>query len=204
MRHRFDSMTGFVLAGGASRRMGRDKAKLLMGNETMLDRAIKQLQRVCRTVAVIGPPKNFGCADVLIYPDEQPGRGPLGGIFTGLLQTRTEYNLFAGCDLPFIDPQFLRYLSKRALTTSADVTVPESRTHTLQPLSAVYRRRALGAIRMTLATGENKVSRFFKRVHCEIVPWNEIARAGFLSCIFDNMNTPREYEAASKVLTASY
>jgi molybdopterin-guanine dinucleotide biosynthesis protein A len=200
MRQRFPSITGFVLAGGASQRMGQDKSKLLVAGEALLQRQIRLLHSVCRSVAVLGPPQSFAGLEVPVFPDERPGRGPLGGLYTGLLQTRTEFNLFLGCDLPFMEASFLRYLCRRALERQADVTVPESRHHEFEPLCAVYRRRALGAVRRSLDSGENKVTRFFSRVRCEMIPWPEVSRAGFSPRIFVNMNTPQDYEEAKRLV----
>ncbi len=203
MRDRFDLITGFVLAGGVSRRMGQPKPKLELGGETMLERQIRLLRMVSRSVAVLGPPGSYLGLAVPIFPDEVPSRGPLGGLYTGLHRTHTEYNLFLGCDLPFMEARFLRFLSQRALESQADVTVPESRDG-YEPLCAVYRRRALGAVRASLMAGENKVSRFFLRVRCRRIFWREIARAGFAPRIFDNMNTPGDYaEAVQRLATTS-
>ncbi len=178
--------------------MGRSKAHLPLGHETMLERQIRLLRSVCRSVAVLGPPEEFSGMAVPVFADEFTGRGPLAGLYTGLLHTHTEYNLFLSCDLPFMGVRFLRYLCGRALEGGADVTVPESREREFHPLCAVYRRRALWAIRASLLAGENKVSRFFWQVRREVVTAREIARAGFGLRIFDNMNTPEDYEAAKR------
>jgi len=191
-------MTGFVLAGGASKRMGRSKAHLLIGHETMIERQIHLLRSVCRSVAVLGPPEAFRGITVPVFADRFPGRGPLAGLFTGLLHSHTEYNLFLGCDLPFMRVGFLRYLCGRALESGADATVPESRAHGFHPLSAVYRRRALWGIRASLLAGQSKVSSFFWRVRCQVLTTGEISRAGFGLRVFDNMNTLEDYEAAKK------
>ena len=211
MPQRLLSVTGFVLAGGLSRRMGRPKAALLLGDETMLARQVRLLKSVSRSVAVAGRPAGFEVleahgirsalgGDVRLLPDELPGRGPLGGIYTGLAWTRTEFNLFLGCDLPFMETRFLRYLAAKALACGADVTVPESADGKLQPLAAVYRRRARAAVKASLESGENKVTRFYADVLCEVVKWPEIAHAGFPQRIFDNMNTPADYENAVRQL----
>ena len=123
----------------------------------MLVRQVRLLTAVSRAVVVVGPSasserlgtviRSLAPTDVSVIPDQLPGRGPLGGIYTGLLHTRTEFSLFLGCDLPFMEDRFLRYLSERAIACGADATVPESVEHRLQPLAAVYRRRALGATR---------------------------------------------------------
>ncbi|MGH9354015.1 MAG: molybdenum cofactor guanylyltransferase [Terriglobia bacterium] len=195
---RFASLTGFVLAGGLSQRMGQPKQNLLLGGEPMLSRQIHLLRSLCGSVGVVGgsPPQNG--EDYFFCDDEWPGRGPLGGIYSGLARTRTEYNLFVGCDMPFLTPLFLRYLSERALAASADVTAPESNGLRVQPLCAVYRRRARAAIRMSLMRGENKTSGFYGRVCCSVIRWRELSRAGFRPEIFTNINTPEDYEAAMK------
>jgi molybdopterin-guanine dinucleotide biosynthesis protein A len=200
MPQRFTSVSGFVLAGGASRRMGEDKSKLVLAGEAMLERQLRLLRSVCRSVAVLGPAGSHPGLDVSVFPDELDGRGPLGGLYTALGRTRTEFNLVLGCDLPFLETGFLRYLCRRALDTQADVTVPESRRGRFEPLCAVYRRRALEAVRRSLESGENKVSRFFSQVRTEVIPWRDLSRAGFSPRIFVNMNTPQDYEAAKKVV----
>jgi molybdopterin-guanine dinucleotide biosynthesis protein A len=181
--------------------MGQDKSKLLLAGERMLQRQIRLLHSVCRSVAVLGPPQNFPGLEVPVFPDERAGRGPLGGLYTGLLHTRTEFNLFLGCDLPFMEASFLRYLCRRALERQADVTVPESHGRGFEPLCAVYRRRALRAVRRRLESGENKVTRAFPRLRCEIVPWQEVSRLGFNPRIFVNMNTPEDYEEAKRLVS---
>jgi molybdopterin-guanine dinucleotide biosynthesis protein A len=193
-------ITGFVLAGGTSRRMGRDKTKLVLGGEKMVERQLHLLGSVCGSVAILGPPKSLNGFEASVLPDELPGRGPLGGLYTGLLWTSTEFNLFLGCDLPFMESSFLQFLCKRALHSRADVTVPMSRGGRFEPLAAVYRRRVLRAIRKSLKAGENKVTGLFLGVRCEAIPWGEIVRAGFGPRIFDNMNTLEDYAAARQIL----
>jgi molybdopterin-guanine dinucleotide biosynthesis protein A len=188
--------------------MGRPKAALVIGGESMLARQVRLLAAVSRVVTVIGPADGSGALattiraltppGVPVIPDEFTERGPLGGIYTGLGNTRTEFNLFLGCDLPFMPVRFLRYLCERALGTLADVTVPESPGHGLQPLIAVYRRRAIPAIHASLERGNNKVASFYPRVRCAVLDWPEIARAGFSSRIFDNINTLDDYECARR------
>ena len=143
MRRRFSEVSGFVLAGGASRRMGVDKATLVLGHETLIGRELRLLRSICRFVAVIGPVSKFSGLDVPVFADEVPGRGPLGGIYTGLRRTRTEFNLFMSCDLPFMESRLLGFLCDRALETEADVTLAQSSDKRLQPLCAVYRRRGV-------------------------------------------------------------
>ncbi len=195
--------------------MGQPKHTLILNGETLLLRQLRLLRSVCRAVAVLGASDAPTYAQALtpeaplrmtgeefemvfgvpVYPDEWLGRGPLAGIYTALLHTRTEYNLIIGCDMPYLSASFLRYLCLRAEASQADVTVPQSRDRRLQPLCAVYRRRARSAVRSSLAQGQNKVSRFYPRVRCEIVGFQEMAQAGFQDYLFSNMNTPSDFEA---------
>lgn len=192
-------VTGFVLAGGASARMGRRKEALILSGETMLERQIRLLGAVCRSVAVVGGLAKAPTG-VLVFADELPGRGPLGGISTGLRRTRAEFNLFLGCDLPFITARFLSYLCERALESRAGVTVPETPGYGYQPLCAVYRRGTRVAIRAALAAGRNKVTSFYPKVSVRRLGWAEVARAGFGLHIFENMNTPPDYDAVRRRL----
>jgi len=200
MCHRISTLSGFVLAGGASHRMGRPKAGLVLGRETLLERQIRLLEVVSRSVAVVGSPAGFAGLAVPVFPDDLPGCGPLGGIYTALRKSRTEFALIVGCDLPFMQVRFLGYLAARALASQADVTVPQSPGGHYEPVCAVYRRRALPAIRASLEAGKCKTSDFFHRVRSQTIPWREIARAGFPPRIFANMNTLAGYEAAKTIL----
>lgn len=200
---RFTNLTGFVLVGGASRRMGRPKETLTIDGESMLERQVRLLRSVARQVAIIGAAG--GCladSNVPFIPDAVAGRGPLGGIYTALLESRTEYNLILGCDLPFVTRRLLTWLALRATADGSDATVPRSRDGRLQPLCAVYRRRALYAIRTRLELGENKLSGFFSMVRCNMIPWRELAEVGFRTYTFDNMNTPEDYEKARRRVEA--
>ena len=209
---RLSGISGFVLAGGPSRRMGSPKAGLMLDGEPMICRQVRLLDRLCGRVAVTGVPignqrasdairEALSRLDVRVIPDQRPGCGPLGGILSGLCESQTEWNLFLACDLPFVPVSFLRYLCRQAFESSAEVTVPESRDGHCQPLCGVYRRSARLAIRRNLDRGEKKVTRFFGSVNCRVVSWAQIAKAGFPAGIFANMNTPEDYEAAIRRLS---
>lgn len=181
--------------------MGCPKAMLRIEGETMLDRQIRVLGSVARQVVVVGGnPEYLTSPDVPMAQDAVLRRGPLAGIYTALLQTRTDFNLVLASDLPFVSRRLLRYLAARAVAAGSDVTIPRSREGRFQPLCAVYRRRALYAIRISLASGQNKLSSFFPRVRCQAVPWRDLARAGFQPSVFNNMNTPEDYEYVRKRL----
>jgi molybdenum cofactor guanylyltransferase len=187
-----------VLAGGASRRMGRPKHLLQLGGDTLLVRQLNVLRAVCGSVTILSSSENLlstGVWGFRVVEDRIPHCGPLGGIYTGLAITRTEYNLFLGCDLPLMEARFLRFLCKRALSADADVTVPVDELCKYQPLCAVYRWRARAVIRASILRGDYKVTHVFRHVACQAIDWPEMSDMGFHRRLFTNVNTPEDYEA---------
>jgi molybdopterin-guanine dinucleotide biosynthesis protein A len=209
MPSHFNSVAGFVLAGGASRRMGRPKALLILGGETMIERQLRVLRSVTQSVSVLGwpahlpwPAKLKNLSGVRCLPDSQPGQGPLGGIYTALKHTRSKFNLILGCDMPFVEPGLLKLLCRRAYETHSEVTVPKSCQRRLEPLCAVYSRTVLPVIEAALKAREYTITQFFTRVSCEVIPWREIAAAEFPPQVFDNINAAEDFARAKKSLAA--
>ena len=193
-------VAGFVLAGGASSRMGRNKALLELDGEPLVLRAARTISAAGMDVTVIGAPELYEPLGLAAVPDAEPGFGPLGGIATALAHSAREWNLVVAVDLPYLTPAWLAALADRALAEqAADAILPRSERG-LEPLSAVYHRRCLGPIRGALARGVRKVTEGLAgppacRV-MEIAPgeWNRVARGGLL---FENINTPTDYERAA-------
>jgi molybdopterin-guanine dinucleotide biosynthesis protein len=196
MHRRFTELTGFVLAGGASQRMGRPKHELMFDGETLLARAVRLVRSVAGKVAILGPADRARGLDVPVFPDEVAGRGPLGAIYTGLCHSHAGLNLFLSCDLPFMQASFIEYLASEAIKSGADATVAETPGQGYQPLAAIYSRRALPAVRASLANGQNKMTSFYAGIQLRVLGWPEIARLGFRRSIFDNLNTAEDYRTA--------
>ncbi|HTA24592.1 MAG TPA: molybdenum cofactor guanylyltransferase [Terriglobales bacterium] len=187
-------LTAFVLAGGKSTRMGRDKAFLPWADGTLLSHALKLLAAVTPHVHIVGDPKKFapfGAAIADVYPD----RGPLAGIHAALSSTRTDLNLMLAVDLPLIEPRFLQFMIGVAQDqdTDAIVTVPRA-DGVSQPLCAVYRREFAQAAERSLQAGKNKIDSLFRTVKTRIVEQDEVTRAGFSIAMFRNLNTPEEWQ----------
>jgi molybdopterin-guanine dinucleotide biosynthesis protein A len=196
---KFSSVSGFILAGGESRRMGRPKAQLRLGGATLLERQVRLLASVCGQVVVVGANVDAP-SGVPLIPDIFPGRGPLGGIHAALAASRTEFNLIVACDLPFLSRRLLLGLVHLATATGADVTVPEDRARRTVPVCAVYRKAIQGIVRIRLANGLNKADGYFRSVRVHRVAWSQIRRAGFPSHIFDNINRPEDFAEARRRL----
>lgn len=191
-------ITTFVLAGGKSTRMGSDKTFLELGGRTLLARTLDLAASIGSPVKIVGEPAKFarfGSVVEDIYQDH----GPLGGIQAALVSTATELNLMLAVDLPFLRPEFLRYLISRGRESSAVVTVPRA-LGGLQPLCAVYRRGFLEPAERSLQAGKNKIDGLFAEVETRVIDDNELRNAGFGEQMFRNVNTPEDWERAQAEL----
>src|ERR1700730_5378875 len=133
------SIAAFILAGGRSSRMGKDKALLELGGKPLIVRAVELAHRVAADVEIVGDPEKFGAYGPVVA-DVYRDRGPLGGIHAALKDTGAEWNLILAVDLPFLTAPFLYYLLQRAQSADAMVTVPSTGGY-FQPLCAVYRKQ---------------------------------------------------------------
>jgi len=150
-------VNAFVLAGGQSTRMGRDKALLEFRGRPLVDHAIQKLRALGFSPRIAGTRPDLSTYAPVI-PDNYPGSGPLAGIEAALSASDSSLNFFLPIDLPLLPLDFLRWLVARAGETSALGTIPflEDRP---QPLCAVYHRDLLPYAQSALAVGDRKVMR---------------------------------------------
>jgi len=186
-------LSGVVLAGGQSRRMGTDKAALPFGDATLLERVLRAVGACCRQVVVVtsGSRPYPGLA-VPVVVDRWPGRGPLAGIEAGLRACPTPYAAVVACDLPFLRPRLLCGLAEAARGVQAAVPVTD-RPH---PLCAVYRRDAAGVADEVLQAGGGSVRDLLGRLRVRYVPEDVLRRWDPELASLVNVNTPEEYAQA--------
>jgi molybdopterin-guanine dinucleotide biosynthesis protein A len=194
-------VAGFVLAGGRSSRMGRDKALLEIGNMPLVVRAAKLLlEGLVDPVKVIGPPQLLSAQSGLsVQPDLYPGAGPLGGIASALAYSSRPWNLIIACDMPYLSRNWLKYLIGRALRSSADVVLPESaytRKALPEPLCAVYHQRGKARIAVALARGVRKIMDGLAELQIEQVSPVDSKPFDSEGLLFQNLNTRQDYQAA--------
>lgn len=189
----FNGITGFILAGGKSTRMGRDKALLLLQGATLLERTARLMQPLVRSVTVLGAPEKYARFGWPVLADVVPGRGPLGGLVAGLCALTTEWALFVACDLPNLDARFLRFLLGEAMRATEEAVVPET-AGGLQPLCALYRRSCLAAFERALASEDAAVVRCLSELRLRRLGSRILKEFAFAETLFENINTPEEYE----------
>ena len=187
-----DELTAFILAGGKSSRMGRDKAFLEIAGRSLLQRALALAGTVAEETVIVGDATKFSPWGRVVE-DVYTERGPLGGIHAALASSKTDLNLMLAVDLPFLEARFLQYLVTEAKKSQAVVTVPES-DGGLQPLCAVYRRQFASLAEQGLLKMENKIDALFARTETRIIDESELANCGFSGKMFHNVNTPQDLE----------
>ncbi len=186
-----ERVTGVVLAGGLSRRMGTDKALLDLAGRPLVARVVDGLRAVfSRLLCVTNDPDRLAFLGVPTAGDLVPGAGPLGGIHAALRAARTDAVFVAACDMPFLNPELVRYLV--AALAGHDAAVPRWGDH-LEPLHACYSRACLPAIEARLAAGRFKVDGWFGQVRLRVVGPEEVRRLDPEGLSFFNANTPEEY-----------
>jgi len=189
-------ITGFVLAGGKSTRMGQDKARLPLAGRTLLDRALEAVRGVSDEVFVLGSPGLYEAYAPTIA-DVFAGCGPLSGIHAALKRTTTEFNLIIAVDTPFLTPALLRYLVERALAAHAVITAPVVNGYP-QPLCGVYSRAFLPIAERALGSGAFKVAPLFPAEGTLLISETELSQFAFTAEMFENLNTPEDLERARR------
>ena len=183
--------TALILSGGKSSRMGRDKALLPFGGQTMLENIAKLTGRIFEeTLIVVNDRLRIEGLDlrhVKVYEDLFKNKGPLAGIYTGLSYSKTQASCVFTCDMPFIDETLIRELAD-FWEEGVDALAFEDPEGNLQPFPGVYGRSARFLIRTLLHQGESSMRRFLgaARVKPFILKQEKIS-------ILTNMNTIEDY-----------
>jgi molybdenum cofactor guanylyltransferase len=198
------SILGYVQAGGASRRFGRDKALVGFGGRTMLAQTTGLLASVCGEVIIVAAEGQYPDAQVPLLADRWPGQGPLGGILTALQSsalrgTESIWNLIVSCDMPFLTRDWLEFLCQRAERSAAQVAVAES-ANGLEPLCACWKTTSMPSVQAAFDSGVRKVSDAMKRLPMEVLDVSVWKRFDTKGRLFWNVNTPADYEEAKRIL----
>ena len=189
-------LTAFVLAGGRSSRMGADKALLPLGKQTLLEHALRTVSAALGGARIVGPKSSYARFGDIVE-DIYPGCGPLGGIHAALTASKTDGNLMLSVDMPLMTPQFLQWLAAQAAASQELIVIPDAAGGP-QPLCAIYRRGVLQTVEQALQKGDYKIGRLFSQVPTRVIAEREIVAAGFSAIIFQNVNTPEEYDRLSR------
>jgi molybdopterin-guanine dinucleotide biosynthesis protein A len=175
---------GYVLAGGASRRMGRDKALLPFQGLTLIEWIAAEVQAAAGSVSIAGNPHLYAHLPFRVIPDLRPGCGPLAGLESAFEDTDAEWILASACDMPTVNRALFRKLLDRADNRS-DAVIPRTPDGRLHPLCAAYRRTALPHIRGALDQSRYRVLDAMKSLRIDELAIGRL----------DNANTPEDWAA---------
>lgn len=196
-------ISAVILAGGISRRLGRDKAAEPFGDETLLHRVVRRASESVDSNDVVIVVANTGQserapADIphRLVLDALPGSGTLGGIYTGLEAARNEWALVVACDLPFLSAPLLRYMT--GLRDGVDAVVPVIGGRP-EPTHALYSRLCLPAISQQLQAGQLKAAGFLDLVRVRYVDEDEARRFDPELLSFFNVNRPEDLARAIEI-----
>ena len=186
-----NKFTGIILAGGKSLRMGQDKALLPLGKQLMVEEVLTSLRAKSAEIIVIANKvQEFSFLKVPVFPDIIPERGPLGGIYTGLVKSKTFHNLFVACDMPFLNQDLVKFMLEEVC--DYDVVIPEHNGK-LEPLCAVYSKNCIKPIEKELHKNNLKITDFLTEVKVRRINEKEIAKFNLRGLSFVNVNTPEDY-----------
>jgi molybdenum cofactor guanylyltransferase len=191
---------GYILAGGASSRMGADKAQLRLGGVTLVERAATALRAVAGRVHVVSSKADAAVFGLPVVPDLFRGLGALGGLHAALAHASAEWAAVLSCDLPFVTGALLeRLASLRGPEFEAVAPLqPDGRP---QPLCALYApARCRRALEAQLRAGELRPRVLLARMNTRWAAWDELKDLAGAERFFLNLNTPEDFARARSIL----
>ena len=193
------TVSGMVLAGGLSTRIGKDKGQLALGKATLAGRSLENLGTLFEELIYVtnDPFSAPALPGMRVAKDDVPHLGPLGGILAGLKVSQAPRSFVVGYDMPFVSPDLVRFLIE--FDEEADVVAPSVKGH-LEPLHAVYSRACVPFIAKTLEAGRNRIVDFYENVSVSVVGEADVLRIDPELRSFFNVNTLADLELAARMI----
>ena len=190
-----DQIEAFILAGGASSRMGSDKSQLLINNHSFVEHIANILFTVTNTVTIVG--HNSEDARLRVASDIYPKWGALGGIHAALNACQTEWAFVVACDMPFLTPELIQYLAQQR--NQSEAVVPIQADGKPQPLCAFYRfDPCLNRATQLIESGHRRPLDLLSSVTTRWVSFAELEDLVHSENFFVNINTPEDYYEATQ------
>jgi len=195
-------MTSIILAGGKSSRLGRSKALQAIGGKSLIQWVVDRLALLSTEIIIAtahGEAISFSSAvKIKTVADIYPGKGPLVGIYSGLIASSSSRAIVVGCDTPFLSAGLLEYMTQ--ICSTFDIVVPRIKNK-LEPLCAVYSKNCSGLIQGLLEQDELRIRKLFSMVKVKYVEEDEINRFDPEHLSFFNINSQDDLDRAKKLAT---
>ncbi len=184
------SASGIILAGGRSSRFGRDKSLELLCGEPLIRQVRDRLVPLFPDILIIANDlRKYEFLEEEVRPDVIQGLGPLGGVYSGLLNMKHDWGFFAACDMPFIHDNLVRAMFD--LRVGHDVVVPRVGDK-IEPLHAFYHRRCLEPVKRLFESGRRQIFLFYPEVRVRYLDEEELRSFDPEMRSFFNINFPEE------------
>ena len=194
-------ITGIILSGGKSSRYGMNKALASFKGTTIIERVVSVMNSVFhKTILITNDPKEYAYLNLPVYPDIIKGIGPVGGIFTGLESMTDPIGFVVACDMPFLNPDLIRYMISRK--SGYDAVVPKVGWK-IESLHALYHRDCLPAVRENIMAGVYQAIQFHAKVRTLYIHEIEIRQYDPELRSFYNINRPQELQEARELVDRS-
>jgi molybdenum cofactor guanylyltransferase len=198
-------ISGIVLAGGKSLRLGHDKILEKLGDTTLLERVVSHIDPFSKSIIVVtANERTFAPLakhpKVKIVSDILPGQGSLGGIYTGLVESGSFHNLVVAADMPFLNQPLLRYMIEK--TEDYDLILPRV-NGLFEPLHAIYSRNCIEPIKKIFGQGKKVIIELFNYVKVKYIETEEVERFDPKHMSFFNINTKEDLELARQIVTGA-
>lgn len=194
-------MTGIILAGGKSRRMGRNKAFIDAGGVPLFERVYSVFRDIfSEIIIVVNNAGLFEQYEAHVQHDMISNKGALGGLYTGLFHSSSYHAFCSACDMPLLNPRLIKYLADEK--DGYDVIIPKT-SDGLHPLHAIYSKNCLDPMKQLLDHGDLKIINFFNRVRVRYIEETEIREFDPHMMSLVNVNTQEEMNMVSNILKES-
>ena len=186
-------ISGILLAGGKSKRMGEDKAFIKYQEKELFRYPLEILEHFCDEIIISSSNPSFNNTGHLVYPDDVPGLGPIGGIHTCLIKTKNEYSIVLGCDTPLLDHLTISELIKNI--KNYNIVVAVNSTGHPESLVGIYKKKSLASIDLLIEKKNYKMSDLLKqeKTHYHKLPYSKSK----LTQLFSNINTQEDFQRLS-------
>jgi molybdopterin-guanine dinucleotide biosynthesis protein A len=190
-------VTGIILAGGKSSRMGTDKGWQALCGKPLIQYAIEALSGLCSSIIISASSTSYQSLGFRVVADVFPAIGPMGGIYSALKQSETENNLVLSCDLPFVPEELLSYILKQA--KGYQVAVPWQGNQHYEPLCGFYHLSVLDQMNAFIQKGNFKLPDLFEEISINRLVFNNNLDF-YMDNIFLNVNSKHDLAIAQKLM----
>jgi len=180
-------ITAIILAGGKSSRMGEDKGLMLLNGEPMVQKIFNVVKEITDTILIISNNKEYEQFGYQVFEDEIKDKGPIAGIYTGLLHTSTPKNLLLSCDVPFVQVELLKELIK--LSDNFDITIPQKDNKTHQ-LIGVIDKSCLTSLKNNIDNNQLKLKTAYEALNLKVIDADQFDKK-----MFTNINSKDDIKA---------